>query len=146
MIRVVGSKEGQCLISLRDDRIADGPLDVKVGIRPPNPTLAVLIVNLVYFVYDVRGFLAQDAETVRESRRNPEHPAIFFVDLDSEGRPVGRGVLAKVDRDVPDGSTDDSDELSLGGIELIVKTTQHPGPGTRMIVLNEVSGQTIVSK
>jgi hypothetical protein len=53
---------------------------------------------------------------------------------------IGR-VAPKIDGDVPDVTGEDTDELALGLIELVMQAPKNPFRGERLIILNEMAGK-----
>ena len=64
-------------------------------------------------------------------------PAQFDPEMFSERRGVG----PDVDGDIPNPASDDSHELSLRRIVLVMKPAQDPGSGAGVIVLDEGGGK-----
>jgi hypothetical protein len=52
------------------------------------------------------------------------------------------GVAAEVHGDVPDMAGEDADELALGLAELIVQATEYAFDRERLVILNELGGET----
>lgn len=59
-----------------------------------------------------------------------------------ESGPFSEGgrVAAKVDRDIPDVTGDNADELALGPAELVVQASEDSFSGGGLVVLDEASG------
>jgi hypothetical protein len=83
---------------------------------------------------------------VREAFGDPEELQVVVRGLgfEMESGPLAevRGVAAEVDRDVPDVAGEDADEFALGLAELIVKAAKDPFDGERLVVLDELCGET----
>ena len=62
---------GLPLVTLRDDRVGDGPFNRQVRIVKENPALRRAIVRIVDLVDHICRVIAEDAEAMGETGRNP---------------------------------------------------------------------------
>ena len=96
------------------------------------------------------GALGEDEESVGETFWNPKELEFVGGGLGFEVKTgpfaeVGR-VSAQIDGDVPDMAGEGSDELSLRFAELVVQASEDTFDGERLVILNELGGQTGVGK
>ena len=71
------------------------------------------------------GYIAQDKEAVRATRRNPETVVGFGIEHISVPYAVGGGAFTEINKDIEDSARGDPYEFALGGIaRLIVETTE----------------------
>src|SRR5262249_60434067 len=93
------------------------PIDLQVGVVPLNADLALRVVKIGAFVYDLRD-LAGHAEAVSESGRDVNLPEVFSRQPDADPLPeVGRAA-PNVDRHVVGLALDHANQLALRAPDL----------------------------
>jgi hypothetical protein len=121
------------------------PGDVEGRVVPEDGALSFGKVEIGGLVKDFGG-VRENKEAVREAFGDPEELQVVVRGLgfEMESGPLAevRGVAAEVDRDVPDVAGEDADEFALGLAELIVKAAKDPFDGERLVVLDELCGET----
>ncbi len=88
------------------------------------------------------GGFRQHHETVRKAGRNPQQTAIGGAERFPHPLAEGGRLPAQIDRDVEDLAADAANQLSLGLLNLVVKTADYVPPRQRLVVLHEGPGDT----
>jgi hypothetical protein len=137
----VDCKSTQPLVLFRNDGIGDWPRDGKVGVVPDDPAFALRIINCIHAVDDIRWLIPQDAKAMRKPSGNPQEVAVVIAHLQGRVLTERTGVAAEIDGDVPDAALYHADKFSLCGCVLKMQPSQHSGPRSRVVLLNELSRQ-----
>src|SRR5207245_5392793 len=103
------------------------------------------VVKIAAFVEELGGF-RQDQKTVRETGRYIDLAVVFCRQYCADPQPKMWRTKADIDGHVQDFALDDSAQLGLWSIQLVMKTTQSAPGGTRVVVLDEVIRDAEVSK
>lgn len=125
------------------------PGDVEGGVVPEDGALALGVVGIGGLIEDLGG-VGEDEEAVGEAFGDPKGLNLALVGerLKVEAGPfteVG-GVAAEVDGHVPDMAGEDTDELSLGLTELIVKAAENTFGGKGLVILHEAGRKPALSE
>src|SRR5262245_43360603 len=126
-------------IFLRQDRrvnLFERPIDLQVGVVPLHADLALRVVKIVAFVYDLRG-LAGDAEAVSEPRRDVNLAEVFSRQPDADPLPEVWRAAPNVDRHVVDLALDHANQFALRPAKLRVQPAYRASLRPRMVVLDE---------
>src|SRR5262245_42025029 len=139
------SVEGrQAIVARGERRCRNRPGDPDGRIVPGNADLAARVVHIGALVFDLRD-RRDDAESVRESRRDEALLEIRGGQVGGNPRTEGRGAAADVDGDVENLALDHPDQLSLRPPYLQMQAAQRAADRSRMIVLHEGAGNAVLA-
>src|SRR5215475_5651373 len=126
-------------IFLRQDRgvnLFERPIDLQVRVVPLNADLALRVVKIVAFVYDLRD-LTGHAESVREPGRDVNLSEVFSRQPDADPLPEVWRAAPNVDRHVVDLALDHANQFGLRSTNLRVQPAYRVALRPRMVVLDE---------
>jgi hypothetical protein len=123
-------------VSLRKHRSGSAPVDGERGIIPKNAVFVGRGIVIAAFIQKLNDFCERE-KTVRESDRDVD--LILRLGTEVDAGPVAEMWRTQPDVDdyVQSFALDDTTELGLGVLELIVKAAKSSAGGNGMIVLQE---------
>jgi len=123
-------------IAIGKDRAARRPTNRESGIVPGDADLALAVINIRTFVFDLSDF-AHHAETVREASRHVALFEIFSRQLDADPFAKRRRAAPHIDRHVVNSSLDYAYELRLRPFHLQMQSSDCSSNRQGVIVLHE---------
>lgn len=125
--------------------LVNGPTNCELWIVPNDRALTSRVVEIGCLVEDLRC-VREDEKSVGKSFGNPEELEVAVVGKRCEMKagPAAevRRAGAEVEGNVPDVARQNADELALGFPELVVQAAEDTLAGERLIVLDELAGET----
>ena len=119
----------------------EGPGNVQRGVVPTNTAFMFGEPVVGGFVEKVGGIREND-ETVGKARWDPELSVVFCAEDFSNPLTASGRVSANVDRDVEHSALGDTNEFSLGTLDLVMEASEDAFGAAAMVILNEVNWVT----
>src|SRR5262245_8356223 len=112
------------------------PVDLQIRIVPLHADLALRIIKIGTFVFDLSD-LAGHTKTVSESRRDEDLPEVFGRQPDADPLPEMRRTASNINCNVVDLAFDHPNQFALRAPNLGVQPADRSPLRPRMIVLHE---------